>query len=80
MLFSLEKKLNRHYIITNKKSHSIIEVAKMFKSKITYLPKRSGERYSSALTNMSYNNKIIRHYGKINLKDYISSFIKNQKK
>ena len=28
---------------------------------------------------MSYNNKVIKYYGKINLKDYISSFIKNQK-
>ena len=30
----------------------------MFRSKIKYLPKRPGERYSSALTNMSYNNKL----------------------
>ena len=51
----------------------------MFNSKIRYLPARLGERYASALTNMSYNNKVIKYYGKINLKDYISSFIKNQK-
>ena len=35
-----------------------------------------GERYASALTKISHNNKIIRRYGKINLKDYITSFIK----
>ena len=40
-------------------------------SKIRYLPPRSGERYASALTNMAYNNKVRRYYGKINLKDYI---------
>ena len=65
-----------HYSISNKKSYSIIEVAKMFKSKISYLKHRPGERYASALTKISLKNKIIRRFGKINLKDYISSFIK----
>ena len=68
-----------HYSISHKKSYSIKDVANMFKTKIKYLPARSGERYASALTNMSHNNKVIRKYGKINLKDYISSFIKNIK-
>ena len=68
-----------HYSISHKKSYSIKDVANMFKTKIKYLPARSGERYASALTNMSHNNKVIKKYGKINLKDYISSFIKNIK-
>ena len=67
-----------HYSISHKKSLSINEVANMFKSKIKYLPPRLGERYASALTNMSFNNKVIKKYGKINLKDYITSFIKDQ--
>ena len=66
-----------HYSITNKKSYSIIDVAKMFKSKIIYLKSRPGERYASALTRISQNNKIIRKFGKINLKDYVTSFIKS---
>ena len=70
----------KHYSISHKKSHSIIKVANMFKSRIKFLPSRPGERYASALTNMSLNNKVIRHYGKINLKDYVSSFIKSKKK
>jgi len=67
-----------HYSISHKKSHSIKEVAKMFNYKYKYLKPRRGERYSSALTNMSLNNKIIKRYGKIYLKDYITSFIKGQ--
>ena len=51
----------------------------MFKCKTTYLPPRLGERYASKLTNMSLNNKVIKKFGKIDLKDYISSFIKDQK-
>ena len=34
-----------------------LDVAKMFGSKIRYLPKRPGERYASALTNMNLTNK-----------------------
>ncbi len=66
----------KYYSISNKKSYSILDVAKMFKSKTKLLKSRPGERYASALTKISYNNKILRRYGKIKLKDYISSFIK----
>ena len=65
-----------HYSISNQKSYSIIKVAKMFNRKIKLLKARPGERYASSLANMSLNNKIIRKYGKIHLKDYITSFIK----
>ena len=65
----------RHYSISNKKSYSILEVAKMFKSKIKLLPPRRGERYASALTNLNLSNKVYKKFGKINLKDYIKSFI-----
>ena len=74
-----KKNLCRHYSISNKKSYSILEVAKLFDTKIKYLPKRAGERYASAMTKMSQNNKIIRKFGKIDLKDYISSFKKGSK-
>ena len=67
-----------HYSISHKKAYSIKEVAKMFNSKIIYLKPRLGERYASALTKISQNNHIIRKYGKINLKDYVTSFIKGK--
>ena len=62
-----------HYSITNKNSYTILQVAKMFNSKIKFLPKRQGERYSSALTNMNLSNKVYKTYGKINLIDYIKN-------
>jgi UDP-glucose 4-epimerase len=65
----------RHYSISNKNSYSILQVAKMFKSKIILLKPRLGERYASALTKISNNNKIIQKFGKLQLKDYVSSFI-----
>ena len=69
----------KYYSISNKNSYSILEVAKMFKSKILILKPRVGERYASALTKISSKNKIIQKFGKLQLKDYISSFIKVHK-
>ena len=68
-----------YYSISNKKSYSIKSLAKMFKTKIIYLKPRLGERYASALTKISNNRKIINKYGKIDLKDYVTSFIKGEK-
>ena len=67
----------KYYSISNKNSYSILQVAKMFKSKIILLKPRLGERYASALTKISNNNKIIQKFGKLQLKDYVSSFIKS---
>ena len=66
----------KYYSISNKSSYSILKVAKMFKGKIKFIKPRLGERYASALTKITSNNKIIQKYGKLQLKDYISSFIK----
>ena len=70
-----KRNLCRHYSIANRKSYTILEVAKMFASKVKFLPKRSGERYVSALTNKNLSNKIHKFFGKIYLKDYIKNFI-----
>ena len=70
----------RFYSISNQKSYTILEVAKMFGTKIKFLPSRKGERYASALTTLTLSNKIYRSYGKISLKNYIEDFKKNHKK
>jgi len=66
----------RHYSISNKKTFSIIEVAKMFDREIKFLPKRPGERYASALTNIYLSKKVYKLYGKIHLKDYLKAYFK----
>ena len=67
----------RHYSISHKKSYSILEVAKFFKTKIKFLKKRPGERYASALTNIYLTNKVYKYFGKNSLKNYIENIIKN---
>ena len=70
-----KKNNNSHYSVYNKKSYSIIEVAKLFKSKIKYLPERKGERFASELTKMNLSNKIYQKFGKIELKDYLRKIL-----
>jgi len=78
-IFAWKKNKCKHYSIASKQSFSIIELAKLFKSKIRYLPMRKGERFASALTKMNLNNKIVRLSAKIRLKDYVSNFLKNNR-
>ena len=72
-----KKNLCRHYSIANKKSYSLLDVTKMFNSRIKFLPKRPGERYASAIINKNLSNKMYKYFGEINLEDYIKEFIKN---
>jgi UDP-glucose 4-epimerase len=76
-IFAWRKNKCKHYSIASNKSYSIIKLAKLFRSKIRYLPMRKGERFASALTKMNLNNKIIRLSAKIRLKDYINNFLSN---
>ena len=76
-IFAWRQNKCRHYSIVSKQSYSIIELAKLFKSKIKYLPMRKGERFASALTKMNLNNKIIRLFARIKLKNYVNNFLSN---
>jgi UDP-glucose 4-epimerase len=76
-IFAWKKNKCKHYSIASKHSYSIIELAKLFKIKIRYLPMRKGERFASALTRMNLNNRIVRLSAKIRLKDYINNFLSN---
>jgi len=78
-ILAWKKNKCKHYSIASNQSYSIIELAKLFSNKIRYLPKRAGERYASALTEMNLNNKIIRLSAKISLKDYINIFLNNNR-
>jgi UDP-glucose 4-epimerase len=64
-----------HYSVASNKSYSINQLAKMFNYKIKYLPKRPGERFSSALKRMNLSNKVIRIKTKTKLNDYVKDFL-----
>jgi len=78
-IFAWKENKCKHYSIASKHSYSIIELARLFKNKIRYLPTRKGERFASALTKMNLNNKITRLSTKIRLKDYVNNFLINNR-
>ena len=71
-----KKGQQNEYMLGTKKSYSIIEIAKMFKTKIKFLPKRQGERYGSTMTNNNAS-KILKYKARLDIKDYINDLIKN---
>ena len=75
-LLAYKQNKNRYYSISNKKSYSIIQVARMFNKKIKYLKSRPGERYASALTNVKFSRKVFKLFGKVQLNDYINRIVK----
>tara|TARA_B110000027_G_scaffold108789_1_gene116014 strand:- start:738 stop:1616 length:879 start_codon:yes stop_codon:yes gene_type:complete len=65
------------YMLCSKKQYSILEIAKMFKTKIKFLPPRKGERFGSSVI----NNNALNHLGykpTVKINDYISNYIKNK--
>jgi UDP-glucose 4-epimerase len=77
--FAWKENRCRHYSISSKKNYTILEVAKLFNSKIKFLPSRQGERYASALTDMNLSNKVYKMFGTIELKEYVKNFTNNTK-
>ncbi len=71
-----KKGKQNEYMLGTKKNHSIIEIAKMFKSKIKYIPSRPGERFGSTIPNNNAK-KILGYSARVKIKDYIKNFIKN---
>ena len=65
---------NEYMLGTNKK-YSILQIAKMFKRKIKFLPKRKGDRSGSNMTNNNAFN-YLGYKAKINIKVYINNIIK----
>ena len=68
---------SRFYSISNKENFTILQVAKLFNSKIKLLPPRRGERFASALTSMNFSKNVNKNFGKISLRKYIKEFLKN---
>ena len=65
------------YMLCSKKQYTILEIAKMFKTKIKFLPSRKGERFGSSIL----NNNALNHLGykpNVRIIDYIRNFIKNK--
>jgi UDP-glucose 4-epimerase len=73
-LLAWKKKKNTHYSVASSQNYSIVKLARLFGSKIKYLPSRPGERFKSSVPKTNLGTKIINIKGRIRLKDYIEDF------
>ena len=71
---ALTKGKQNEYMLGTKKTYSIIEIAKMFKSKIKYLPSRMGDRTDYTMINNNAK-KILRYKSTKSITTYIKNFI-----
>jgi len=71
------KSVNSEFHLGSGKNYSIIEVAKMFKTKYKLTPERPGERFYS-LSKSNKANKYLNYKINNDLKTYISKFIKKK--
>ena len=75
-LLAWKKGNQNEYMLGTKKQYSIIQIAKMFKTKIKYISQRKGERFKSSITNNNAQ-KILGYKSSIDISDYIKEFIKD---
>ena len=74
---ALIKGKQSEYMLCSKRQYTILQIAKMFKTKIKYVPQRDGERSVVSIP----NNNALNHLGykpKIIIKDYINNYIKKK--
>ena len=74
---AFKKGKQKEYMLGTKKQYTVLQIAKMFKTKIKFLPPRDGERFGSSMPN---NNALIYlgYKAKININDYIINIIKKK--
>ena len=74
---ALKKGKQKDYMLGTHKQYSILQIAKMFKTKIKFLPPREGDRSKSNIPNNNALN-YLGYKAKIDIKDYINNIIKKQ--
>jgi UDP-glucose 4-epimerase len=75
-IYAWKKNQKKHYIVASNKSFSVLEIAKMFRKNIKYLPARKGDRYYSNIKKKYLGNKIITINVNNSVEEYINSLTK----
>jgi UDP-glucose 4-epimerase len=77
-ILSAKKGSKKMYFIGSGKSYSILNITKKFKTKIKYIPKRPGEKFTGK-AKLYLSSKELGYKSRYNLESYIKNFIKNTK-
>jgi UDP-glucose 4-epimerase len=71
---AMTKGKQNEYMLGTKKTYSILDIAKMFKTNIKFISARPGERFGSTVPNDNART-ILGYIAKIDIKDYIKKFV-----
>ena len=73
-LYAWKQNKNRHYSLSNMRSYTILQLAKLFSKNIKLIPAKLGERKKSSIVTNVGRQKVYPFQCKMNLKQYINSF------
>ena len=76
-LYAWKQNNNRHYSLSNMRSYTVLQVAKLFSKNIKMIPRKLGERKKSAIIKKIGKEKIFLLPCKTKLSYYIKEFKKN---
>ena len=76
-LYAWKQNNNRHYSLSNMRSYTILQVAKLFSKNIKMIPRKLGERKKSAIIKKIGKEKIFLLPCKTKLSHYVKEFKKN---
>ncbi len=79
-IYAWKKNKNRHYSLSNMRSYTILQLAKLFNTKIKFTKEKFGERKKSLVINKIGKTRIYKINCTKNLKEYIAKFKLNLKK
>jgi UDP-glucose 4-epimerase len=71
---AFKKGKQNEYMLGTRKQYTVLQIAKMFKTKIKFLPTRDGDRSVSSMTNGNALSQL-GYKPKIDIKNYIKQFI-----
>jgi len=71
---AFKKGKQNEYMLGTRKQYTVLQIAKMFKTKIKFLPPRDGDRSLSSMTNGNALSQL-GYKPKIDIKNYIKQFI-----
>ena len=75
VLIAWKKNLNDEFMLGTNRNISVIEIAKLFKHEIKYIPEKPGERLASTIPDLS-SQKRLGYKAEKRIEDYIEQFLR----
>ena len=75
VILAWKKNMNNEFMLGTNRNISVLEIAKLFKKEITFLPEKIGERLESTMPDLE-SQKRLGYKAEIRIEDYIKGFLR----